>query len=48
MQGKVSVSINNLDEFKKLLVLADGQAKQLRETLRKLDEFELKTSVVKS
>jgi len=48
MQGTVSISIENLDEFKKLLVLADWQAKQLQKTLKRLDEFDLKTSIIKS
>lgn len=48
MQGKVSVSIKNSGELKKLLALANRQAKQLEDTLNKITEFELSVVVDKS
>ncbi|MFC6290636.1 hypothetical protein [Levilactobacillus angrenensis] len=45
MEPKIKFSIKDLDELKKLLVLAEEQTKQLDETINKIKEFKL---VIKS
>lgn len=45
MEPKIKFSIKNLDELKKLLMLAEEQTKQLDETINKIKEFKL---VIKS
>lgn len=41
MDSKIKFSIENLDELKKLLMLAEEQTKQLDETIKKIKGFEL-------
>lgn len=41
MESKIKFSIENLNELKKLLVLAEEQTKQLDETINKIKEFRL-------
>ncbi|WP_203640717.1 hypothetical protein [Levilactobacillus andaensis] len=40
MEPKLKFTIRNLDELKKLLILAEEQTKQLDETINKIKEFE--------
>lgn len=41
MNGKVYVSVNNIEEFKELVDKANEQAKQLNDTINKINNFDL-------
>lgn len=42
---EVTLEINNLDEYKKLLNTAEEQVKQLKNTIQLIDTFEFKIQV---